>query len=199
MQLRHLLQRQYNLLAIVALGVAVTFLPGCDLVDLQIATCDVSGDPHCFQEAAVQSENADNCDTVAQKEEFKKVGSNPPRDKCVVMVAANNEDPTTCKKAQGGLLSYSEQDCLKGIADTASRPDTCKTLGQQYIEVCVNSVTKNTIADIDEFSKKPKKTDEDVQILQQKMKDLEKMNEMMTDVIKAEFEMKKAIVANLRG
>lgn len=198
MQLLQRLPNRNNLLTLAALGAAVAFLPGCGLSDFEFAVCDVNGDPHCFQEAAVQSDEADNCDTVAQKEEFKKVGSNPPRDKCVVMVAANNENPATCKKANGGLYSYSEQDCLQGIADTAQNPATCKTLGEAFMSTCVNSATKSTLDDIDEFSKKPNKTQDDIVIIQQKMAELEKMNEIMSNIMKAEFEMKKSAVGNLR-
>lgn len=199
MPLVSLFQKRNNLLAVAAISVATTVLTGCGVPGLFQTACSTTNDPHCFQEAAVQSGDVNNCDTVAQKEEFKKAGSNPPRDKCVVMVSANNEDPSTCKKAKGGLLSYSEQDCLQGIAETASNPSTCKTLGDQYTATCVNSVTKNTYDDIDEFAKRPNKTDADIQTLQQKMMELEKMNEMMSNVLKVQFDMKKAAVSNLRG
>ena len=193
-----LLQKPFNALAVGVLGTVLLSLPGCG-ISLPSVACDVTGgDPHCNQEAAVESGNADNCDTVAQKEEFKKVGSNPPRDKCVVMVSANNEDPKTCKKAQGGLLSYSEKDCLEGVAETAHEPATCSTLGGEYAKVCANSVAKKTMEDIDEFNKKPKRTAEDIRIMQLKMQQLGKMQQDLTEIIKAEYEMKMTVVKNLR-
>ncbi|MEI7512671.1 MAG: hypothetical protein WCK01_04415 [Candidatus Uhrbacteria bacterium] len=198
MQLLPSFRKRNNLLSIAALGAGAFFLQGCGLESLQFAACNVNGDPHCFQEAAVQSDDADNCDTVAQKQEFKQVGSNPPRDKCVVMVAANNEDPSTCKKTQGGMYSYNEADCLKGIADSARDPSVCSKLGDANMAACVQSATQNTYDDIDEFSKKPKKTQADIAEIQRKMDELQKLNGMMTNIMKEKFETEKAVISNLR-
>ena len=129
---------------------SILFLNGCGLSDITQVACDTTGkDPHCSQEAAVQSGETENCDNVAQKEEFKKVGSNPPRDKCVVMVAANNENPEQCNNVKGGVMSYTKEDCLKAISDTAHNPSTCTKLGGSDVPTCINNVAEKTFNDIE--------------------------------------------------
>lgn len=195
----HLLFRKPNA-GIAALSFASLFLfTGCGLSNVTAVACDVSGkDPHCSQEAAVQSDNADNCDSVAQKEEFKKLGSNPPRDKCVVMVAANTEDPSACDKVKGGLLSYGKEDCTKAIADTATDPTTCTKLAGDAA-ACANKVAEKTYKDIETVKNMKQKDERDIQQLQKTMNDLQKMNEMLTNVNKAAQEMQMTAVRGLRG
>ena len=182
-------QKQTSKHSFFLLSIASLFLfSGCGLSDLTKATCDISGgDPHCSQEAAVQSNDADNCDTVAQKEEFKKAGSNPPRDKCVVMVAANNENPETCNKVKGGLMSYTKQDCTQAISDTAREPSTCPKLGGD-VASCINKVAEKAIIDAEQLTTMKKKTPEDIAEVQRRLEELRKTNEMLSNVYKVKAE-----------
>lgn len=175
-------------------------LPGCDfLAGLTSYACLVSPDaPHCYQDAAVQSGNPDDCNKVAQKEEFKELGSNPPQDKCKMMVAANKEDPKICGTLKGGLMSYSKEDCEKTIAETATKPVTCSSLQGDSAATCVNQVTEKTLAEIDVLKADSDKSPEKIQALQSKMDELSKMQQMMTDVMKAQYDMQRAAIQNLR-
>lgn len=182
------------------LAVSILVLPGCDYVaGLASVSCIFSPDsPHCYQDVAVQSGNPDGCEKIKQKEEFKKTGSNPPKDKCFYMVAANNEDPGTCKRIQGGLLSYTQEECQKTIAQEATKPSTCGALEGDSIGACVNKVTEKTLSEIDELNAGADKSPEKVQMLQKKMDELSKMQQMMTDVMKAQYDMQRSAIQNMR-
>lgn len=179
--------------------VSVFFFSGCGLSDLTQTVCDTTGgDPHCSQEAAVQSGEAENCDRVAQKEEFKQVGSNPPRDKCVVMVAANNEDPEKCNNVKGGTMSYTKEDCLKAISDTAHNPSTCSKLGGLDIPTCINNVAEKTFNDIDRLKNMKTKTAQDIKELQEAMAKIQQSNEMLSNINKERINTQQAVIRNLR-
>jgi len=179
---------------------SAVFLPGCDFVaGLAAFTCQFSPDsPHCYQDAAVQSGNPADCDKVAQKEEFKKVGSNPPQDKCRMMVAANNEDPKICGTLKGGMLSYTKEDCEGTVAQTATKPSTCAQMSGAAAGTCVNNVAEKTYAEVNALAAKPNKTPEEIQALQLKMDDLGKMSQLMSSTLKAAQEMELGVVRNLR-
>jgi FtsZ-binding cell division protein ZapB len=180
--------------------VSAVVLPGCDFVaGLAAYGCQFSSDsPHCYQDAAVQSGNPDDCDKVAQKEEFKKLGSNPPQDKCRMMVAANKEDPKICGALKGGPMSYTKEDCEETIAQTATRPETCGQISGSAVGTCVDTVSGKMYAEVDALAAKPNKTPDEIQALQQKMEQLGQYNEMMTSVMKADYESKKALIGNMR-
>ena len=186
-----------HFLPVLALPVAFLF-GGCDISDLTASTCGLSSDAaHCNQEAAVEANNEKDCDKVAQKEEFKKFDSNPPRDKCIIMIAANSEDPSKCNAIKGGVMSYSKDDCNKAIADTARDPNTCSKLGGD-VAGCVNRVAEKTFNDIDRLNKMSKKSDQDIQDVQKVMADMQKMQEMMSNINKSNYDTKMSIVRNLR-
>lgn len=191
------LKKHNSFLALFAASAMI--LPGCGLADATQTACIFTGnDPHCEQEAAVQTGNADNCDRVEQKEEFKKIGSNPPRDKCVSMVAANNEEPATCDKVKGGPLSYSKEDCMKGIADTARDPDTCSKFEKPDMASCVNGVAQKAIEDGKKLEKMASRKERDIKELQEKMNKIQKLNEMLSGLVKTQFDTQRQIVNNLR-
>ncbi len=82
---------------------ATMLLSGC-LGALMGALCETSPDSdHCYQASAVQEGNDDNCD---------KVGFTPPKDKCHLLIAENTGDASTCSKIEGGMMSYTEEECL---------------------------------------------------------------------------------------
>lgn len=193
-------QKLSHSISLPLLAVVSTFLfTGCGISDLTQIACDVSsGDPHCSQEAAAQSDLAENCDKVAQKEEFKKLGSNPPRDKCVVMVAANTEDPAKCDKVKGGPMSYTKDDCIQAIADTARDPATCSKLGSGDMGTCINKVAEKTFADISKLKDMKTRSKEDIAELQSKMNQLAKTNEMLTSINKTTYDMQRAVISNFR-
>ncbi len=188
-----------NVLLPLLLAASMFSFAGCGVADLVQIACDASsGDPHCTQEAAVQSDVVENCDKVAQKDEFKQFGSNPPRDKCVVMVAANNEDPAKCDNVKGGVMSYTKEDCLKGITETARDPATCSKLGSKDLGACINSVAEKTFADIDKLKDMKSKTKQDIAELQSKMSDLSKQAELLTNINKSKYDMQRGVIGNLR-
>jgi len=193
-----LLKSNFAAAALLLAG-AVT-LPGCDFVSaFTYYSCVMSGDPvHCIQDAAVQSGNPDECDKVAQKDEFKKAGSNPPRDKCVMMNAMNAEDPDMCSKVKGGLMSYSKEDCEKSVAETATKPQTCTAMAGDAAATCVTTVTEKTTAEVNELLNKPNKTDADIQAAQKKMEDLSKIESMMSGIAKSQYDTQKALIQNMR-
>ena len=173
-------------------------LPGCGLADVTQEACTIGQDSvHCMQEAAVEAGDVAKCDSIAQREDFKALGSNPPRDKCVVMVAANNEDPSVCKNIKGGAMSYSTADCTKAIADTARNPDTCGKLGGDQGS-CANTVAQNVFDDVAKLQKMTKPLTQDVKEVQDNLAKMQKMNEMLTNINKAQLDASMAVVRNLR-
>jgi hypothetical protein len=85
-------------------------LSGC-LGDIMEIFCEVGPDPdHCYQAAAVQESDPDNCERIAG-EGFS--GSNPPKDKCFLQIAGHTGDPTACDGVEGGFMSYSKEECLE--------------------------------------------------------------------------------------
>lgn len=101
-------------------------LSGCDLLnEILSESCVFFPDKaHCFQESAVGSGDPKECEKVVNKPEFEGTGSNPPRDKCYVMIAENSGDPTDCDGVQGGMYSYSKEECISGALQNG-KPDAC--------------------------------------------------------------------------
>lgn len=106
---------------------ASMMLSGCDMLNwLFSSSCEFSDDSsHCYQEAAVASGQADECDKVTQPADFGS--SNPPKDKCYLMVAENTGDPTACDKVAGGAFSYTREECLANVFSNGN-PEKCAGL-----------------------------------------------------------------------
>jgi len=153
---------------------------------------------HCKQESAVQSGDPTKCDKIGQKAEFKDVGSNPPQDKCYMMVAANKEDPGACDRIKGGIGSYSKEDCLDGVAKTASKPDTCGKLSGAAQQTCMGSVTSNISAQIQAENAKPYPDQAKLDQLQKQMQDTNKMFETLSNTMKANQDMQRGIIQNIK-
>lgn len=82
---------------------------GC-LGDLIEFSClFVEDDNHCYQSAAVQQAEPDNCENIPGTG-FS--GSNPPKDKCYILIAENTGDRSQCNNVQGGPGGYSVEECL---------------------------------------------------------------------------------------
>ncbi len=122
-------------------------LTGCLGTVLEIF-CDFSPDgDHCYQAAAVQGANPDGCEKIEGKD-FGGV-SNPPKDKCFLQIAGNTGDPSVCKNIEGGMMSYTEEECLEAAfrghtveaCKDASDPAACRNLWGQRNGECGEGFT----------------------------------------------------------
>ena len=132
-------------LAMVGLMVGASMtLSGCDLLGWFIGfSCDFSSDDvHCYQEVAVNSGEADECEKVPQKEGYTT--SNPPQDKCHLMIAENTGDPTACDDMKGGVGSYTREECLENVFANGS-PDDCE--GRPNEQECRDMYAENSGVD----------------------------------------------------
>lgn len=98
-------------------GGLMLLLPGC-VGQVMSIFCPYLADNagHCFQRAAVMDENPDLCEEIEQPAEWKKAGSNPPKDKCYLMIAEKTGDSTPCSYIVGGLGSYTKEECYQAAA-----------------------------------------------------------------------------------
>lgn len=95
----------------------------CDSAPFVTGNGEDSAD-HCHQTAAIQEGVDDNCDKI-QGKSFGGA-SNPPKDKCHLLIAENTGDASTCSKIEGGMMSYTEDECLKAAFKNHTVED-CKT------------------------------------------------------------------------
>lgn len=189
-----------RLLPLAVVGTALTMVGCTNLTEgATDMACKFSEDSvHCKQEAAVQSGDPAKCDKIGQKAEFKDVGSNPPQDKCIMMVAANKEDPGTCDRIKGGIGSYSKEDCLDGIAKTASKPDTCAKLSGDMAAKCAGNVGAGLQAQMQTEQAKTNPDQAKLVELQNQLRDLQKLNEMLGNTMKAGQDMQRGIIQNIK-
>ena len=155
------------------LGIAscTVLLSGC-LGDLVSVSCGfMSNGDHCYQTAGVQEADPETCDRI-QGVGFQ--GSNPPRDKCLLKIAENTGDTGACNGVRGGAMSYTKAECVQGAVTT----------GQKEVQGILN---------------KSNPTDADILAAQKKMADMQKLQEMMTNIQKTKMDMMMTPVRNLRG
>ena len=101
---------------VLSLVVSTLLLSGC-LGDVMEIFCETGPDSdHCYQAAAVQESNPDDC---------SKVEFGPPRDKCHLMIAENTGDPSACDGMEGGFMGYSKEECLASVFKNHT-VDECK-------------------------------------------------------------------------
>ena len=131
---------KYGLIAI--LIISSFLLSGC--IEMVSFLCAVAGEsgPHCYQWFAVQSEEPDECEKVYQAEKFSGYGSNPPKDKCYLMIAENTGDPKPCENIEGGMMSYTKDECYTSAATAGGDADLCK--GSPTEAECRNRVSLTT-------------------------------------------------------
>jgi len=87
---------------------------------------------HCYQSVAVQKSNPEGCEKVTS--DFTT--SNPPKDKCYLMIAENTGDPSVCNEIVGGSGSYTREECIHNVLDRnwsnacedAEDEMTCRTI-----------------------------------------------------------------------
>lgn len=94
------------------------FFSGCSLItDLGNMMCTLMPDSdHCFQFTAVQSGSPAACERI-KGTKFKDGGSNPPRDKCYLQIALNKWDHSICSNIKGGIMSYTQAECIGNVGD----------------------------------------------------------------------------------
>lgn len=82
-------------------GTSLLFVGCTDFLDFLFSfSCEYMEDSaHCYQESAVADDNPDDCEKVT----YEGDGSNPPKDKCYLMIAENSGDPTDCDNVRGGV------------------------------------------------------------------------------------------------
>jgi hypothetical protein len=153
--------------------------------------CDTAPDSsHCFQGAAVQGSNPDLCEKIKVPEKFKDTGSNPPKDKCYLMIAENTGNYDVCKKIKGGLYSYTQEECFTDIAVQKEDPAGCKKMTGTAFEDCKSKVaplmTADKLTDVNDQISTLKSTvgkDPDDAAAKQRLADLEKKKKDMLDVM----------------
>jgi hypothetical protein len=126
------------------LALAPFLLAGCvgDLIEL---SCLFMEDrDHCYQAAAIQKADPYGCEKVSGKD-FK--GSNPPRDKCYLLIAENTGDYGPCEFIKGGPLSYTKEECIMSVAVGTDDPAGCKKLSGQDLSSCREQVSASITSD----------------------------------------------------
>lgn len=115
-------------------------LNGC-LGDIQYILCGtVIDSDHCFQGAAVQEGDPDKCEKISGKD-FEGMGSNPPKDKCYLLIAENTGNMDACDKIEGGMMSYTKEECLQNVADKYENPLACEKMTGPDRENCRKSLS----------------------------------------------------------
>lgn len=113
--------KKYTILLLLSL----VFVSGCwSSFDFVCGSFDEPA--HCVQWLAVQDENPDECDKVPVKKDFENTGSNPPKDKCYLMIAENTGDTSSCDRIEGGMYSYTVEECYSNAAEKHDDADLCK-------------------------------------------------------------------------
>ncbi len=124
--------------------VASFTLTGC-LGDLIGIMCDFFPDgDHCNQAAAIQNADPYGCEKI-KGEGFK--GSNPPKDKCYLLIAENTGDYDACNFIKGGLMSYTKEECITGAAVKNEDPAGCKKLAGAALEDCKTQISASITTD----------------------------------------------------
>jgi tetratricopeptide (TPR) repeat protein len=182
------------------LAAALLVFPGCGLADLIDLSCGFMDDPdHCYQSAAVQGSDPEKCEKI-EGQGFS--GSNPPKDKCYLQIAQNTGEYATCNEIEGGMMSYTVEECVTNIVVKNGDPEGCANLsGEAAIQECkdafVASITSDKLKEINEAVENAKR-EGDKDALQKLLKQQAAMFENAPEGAKAEF-MKSSREAILEG
>jgi|GEM_PF-681485 len=129
------------------------FLPGCLGELMELSCLFIPDSAHCYQGAATQQGDAEKCEKIEAPAEFKSSGSNPPRDKCYLMIAQNTGDYSACSRIQGGAYSYTKEECVAGVAVSKVDPKGCDNLAGDARTRCKTQVgdkiTPDMLGDLD--------------------------------------------------
>jgi prefoldin subunit 5 len=96
---------------------------------------------HCYQNLAVERKDPKLCEKIEAPEGFTK--SNPPKDKCYMMVAQGTGDATICNNMVGGEGSYERKDCIVDVATEQIDFKACDMLSGDSRKECYESIGKN--------------------------------------------------------
>lgn len=156
-----------------------------------------NGSSHCYQQAAIQGGNADKCDKIKAPEQFIKAGSNPPKDKCLSIVAQNTNQPKVCNNIQGGIGSYTKEDCATNVATANKNPDACSIVPSNAV-TCLNTAADMMVKDVHEKLQNPEalKTKE-INEIQNELEKLQKYYDMMSTLNKGNIDNNMTIIKNL--
>ena len=129
------------------------------------------------------------------------MGSNPPQDKCYLMVAQNTGNLDACEKIKGGLMSYTREQCVLETSVETQNPEGCSRLKGADKAKCAQSLGPLMTAD------KALEVDSQIELINDQLKkgsdpDLEKqlaglqtkldaMLGIMSKDNKAQFELQK--------
>jgi uncharacterized coiled-coil DUF342 family protein len=148
--------KKSRIILIPALLIAMLFITGCDWLSffMEIGCIFSADSAHCWQSAAVQGSDEEECEKIKPPEAFKSSGSNPPKDKCYLMIAQNTGNYDTCSKIKGGPGSYTKEECIQGIAVENVDPAGCRKLNGAALTACKNAIspliTGDKITDLDD-------------------------------------------------
>ncbi|EKE06483.1 MAG: hypothetical protein ACD_18C00347G0008 [uncultured bacterium] len=168
--------------------IAPLFLTGC-VSNINEWACSFFDNPdHCLQNAAVQGGAADTCEKI-KGEDFADSGSNPPKDKCYLRIAENTGDLSACDKIEGGMYSYTKEECLLNTSVKFKNPEGCILLSGADKENCASEVgpylLPGSVIEIDEqidLLKKELSANPDKD-LQKQLDELEKKKTDYMDII----------------
>ena len=139
---------------------------GCTLISgTESLACMMAPDSaHCYQDEAVSSGDPDVCEKIIQPAKFKDMGSNPPKDKCYLMVAQNTNNLDACDKIQGGLMSYTKDQCVLEASIENQNASGCQKLSGASKTKCVTELGPLMTAD------KVLELDSQIDILKEELK-----------------------------
>ncbi len=164
----------------VSLLVLPLVLSGCGVVGTieELGCGFVSGkdQDHCYQDAAKRKDSFDTCGKI-KAETFSALEGPATRDKCYLQVAEQKRDPSGCEKIEGGMISYTKEEC-------------------------VNSIFEKDMTDLQEkmdAAKDDPELEAQVTKEQQELADkMQKFYQMLSDINKSQYDMQKSAVQNLR-
>jgi hypothetical protein len=145
---------------------APMFLSGCSLLSaIEGFACVLSPDSsHCYQESAVAAGDPSICEKVKVPKKFAGLGSNPPQDKCYLMVAQNTGNLETCKKIKGGMMSYTQEECIIETSTEHENPSGCNMLQGEARSRCVEKLSPLITPD------KALEVDNQIEVLKEELK-----------------------------
>jgi prefoldin subunit 5 len=109
--------------------------------DFEFLSDPCASDPeshHCYQNLAVERADPSLCAKISAPEGFDK--SNPPKDKCYLMVAQSTGDATVCNNIIGGEFSYEKSNCIVDVAVAQKDFSACDMLSGKQKDSCYESI-----------------------------------------------------------
>lgn len=136
-----IIKKGYNkkIVPTASLFIMTLFLSGCT-GNINEWACQFFDNPdHCLQNAAVQEGNIASCEKI-KGEDFEDSGSNPPKDKCYLRIAENTGDLSVCDNIEGGMFSYTKEECILNTSIKFSNPSGCAMLTGEDKSACIAEV-----------------------------------------------------------